>query len=60
MTFNLTINLDNAAWQIQDEAIDLDAIAEALTKVCDSLWSGSDRGTIIDTNGNLSGEWRVQ
>ena len=61
MTYlHLHIDLSNDAWRSEDGAVDLDVVGDALSDVRKALWSGCDRGKIIDINGNTSGEWRIQ
>jgi hypothetical protein len=55
----LEINLDNDAWVTDEGEVDLQAVGDALSDVRKALWSGCDKGKIIDTNGNKSGEWRI-
>lgn len=66
MQFSLTLNLDNAAFQDDEERIDQDALAGALAKLAQqftdrralAIPSGAHH-SIRDSNGNSAGMWSV-
>lgn len=62
MRFTLKMELDNAAFQLEDESVDGDAVAKALAQVSDAVHGvtgGGDNAYIYDINGNRCGKWEV-
>jgi hypothetical protein len=60
--FVATISLDNFAWRdpLDLDALDFDALADAIRQIADSVEDFGTGGTVRDRNGNTSGMWELR
>jgi hypothetical protein len=58
-SFELYIDLDNDAWQHEDDTIDAPYLAAAIRKVASDVLGEVTEGRVIDANGNSSGSWAI-
>ena len=55
MTFSLSMNCDNAAFDGNDKGLEVSRI---LRETAQQVEDGYEGGKIFDSNGNSVGEWR--
>lgn len=59
MDFQMSINLDNAAFRDDEEHLDPTDLARLLRQVAKRVEDGWNVGTCLDVNGNKVGRWEI-
>jgi len=55
MRFKCEINMDNAAFEYQQSEL-----TYILERMQEQVWTGQDKATIFDSNGNKVGQWEIE
>jgi hypothetical protein len=59
MRIKISFELDNNAFQSDDETLNYDAVADQLKEIATMVRSERKHGNVIDLNGNRVGEWFI-